>query len=108
MNRLVALRLLAILLSVVSLGWLVLLVFYDYFPEPETPSIIIIYALMVLLPPISFLLLIGLLRWIVRVVDPPAELRKRIRHAVWVAGPLGCAWAIFRLTDQGRESPASS
>lgn len=104
MNRLVVLRVLAVLLSVVSLGWLVLLVFYDYFPEPETPPIIIIYALMVLLPPISFLLLLGLVRWLVHVVDPPTQRRQQILRAVRVTGPVGCVWAVFLLTvDQGSQ-----
>lgn len=99
MRRPAVLRVVATLLTVVSLGWLWLLVFSDFFPEPDTAPIILLYAFMVLLPPVGYLLLMALLRWLVRSVDPPKAQRLRIRRAVWIAGPLGCAWAVFRLTS---------
>ena len=88
----------ALALGVVSLipiaGWL------NSQPDPVSGLELALTFLLPFVPFLSFGALILLTRWLVRKAEPPRTMRQKIRLAVWLSGPIGCAWAVFALTGE--------
>ncbi len=98
-------RVIAVSLGLLSLGWIPLKLVEKSWPEPESVAWMIL-TLALLVAPLVSLAVLFVLVW---------RLSKRARLAgmelIWLralcvlTGPFGCVWAVFRLTEAGIQGP---
>jgi hypothetical protein len=69
--------------------------------QPSTVSLSHLYlgTALTLVAPLALLGMWLLLHLLVRDKGPDEAARNRIRLAIWTMGPVGCAWAVFYLTN---------
>lgn len=92
----------AVFLLVLSFGWIPLAGFLSLLGTPQSPWALILVAALFLVPPIAFLALVLLVRALISSTASTAQERWVVRGTFWFAGPLGCAWAVYRLTESDR------